>query len=476
MVCKECGAEIMDGAKTCVVCGAVQDGAGAQDAPRTKKKSSGEQVPAFEVPVRDEVAAGGVGADGPSASGPEFVVPQYDDVVAADVTSEAPEFEFEIPAPRDDADFTPSTEPVRVRRKVRREEDPVPARPRWLPIAIAAVLLCGAGGAYAMAYSRAHAVEPVAQKPIVAKETPKPETPKKQPEEPAAPAAPAPTHEVAVPLYAEGLGADSSRVPVQVKGTAADGSAFDQQTYLSYSGKGLVLPAGQFEISVIASPISTDGILYELPSEAYAVKVLEDGKCETAPDVDVVLEVIAGEDVTDEMIEKALEWVRKDPERKDLAEELGEAARNRRDNALADQSAQTSKTTEEDKDTSENRAEDTDTESQQPQSNQNQGNQQYDTTTHSTTTYDTPTYDYDYDYTDTGSDSGSGSSTDSGSSTTDGGGSSDSGSSDSGSSDSGSGGDSGGSSGGETGGDAGGDTGGSADAGGSLAGEGDSSF
>ena len=79
--------------------------------------------------------------------------------------------------------------------------------------------------------------------------------------------------------------AGSSRLPVHVTGTNADGD-YDETQYVSSDGTGLELIAGSYELAVPASPIAADGSLFEVSGDSIALDIAADTDIDpNSPDV-----------------------------------------------------------------------------------------------------------------------------------------------------------------------------------------------
>lgn len=66
--------------------------------------------------------------------------------------------------------------------------------------------------------------------------------------------------------------AGSSRLPVHVTGTDADGDV-DEVQYVSSDGSGLELHPGSYTFSVPASPVAADGGIYSVPNATFSVSI-----------------------------------------------------------------------------------------------------------------------------------------------------------------------------------------------------------
>ena len=122
-------------------------------------------------------------------------------------------------------------------------------------------------------------------------------------------------HDVILPISAEGLDAYGSRIPVQVKGTDFEGNSFDQSFYVSYDGAGINVRKGSYEVTILASPIASDGTVYAVPSGSFPFTIpdtQEAGSVFKAPGSIVLtpLDPLSADDV----IAQALAFAQADPD------------------------------------------------------------------------------------------------------------------------------------------------------------------
>lgn len=150
------------------------------------------------------------------------------------------------------------------------------------------------------------------------------------------------THnEIVVPVQASGLDASGSRIAVHVKGLTSGGTSVEKDGYVDNEGKGLALEQGMYEVTAVGSPISSSGVMYNLPTSGVSVEVTAEGGSSYAMSASLALTSIEAASVTDEQIEAARQWILKDPDRAPLADQLAEAARQRR--AAAQKAADSAK-------------------------------------------------------------------------------------------------------------------------------------
>ena len=110
--------------------------------------------------------------------------------------------------------------------------------------------------------------------------------------------------------------AGASRVPVNITGTDIDGNAVDKTIFLEYEGVDTRLPSGSYQVTAIGSPIAEDGTIYEYSSTPYSFTIDANDKTETAVTLpsqrELTFTPISPEKMTNEAIEDALAWARKD--------------------------------------------------------------------------------------------------------------------------------------------------------------------
>ena len=164
--------------------------------------------------------------------------------------------------------------------------------------------------------------------------------------------------EIVVPVQASGLDASGSRIAVHVKGLSSGGATVEKDGFVNHEGKGLSLEQGMYEVTVVGSPISSTGVIYNLPATGVSVEVTAQGGSSYTTSASLALTPVDAASVTDEQIEAARQWILNDPERASSADQLAEAARQRR--AAAQKAAESTKKDEKQEDA----------ESQSNQSNQ----------------------------------------------------------------------------------------------------------
>lgn len=73
-------------------------------------------------------------------------------------------------------------------------------------------------------------------------------------------------HDVFLGITAPGLDENGTLIPVQLTGADASGTAVDETAFIKADGTGLRLPAGNYGVQILASPITADGNIFLFPS------------------------------------------------------------------------------------------------------------------------------------------------------------------------------------------------------------------
>lgn len=130
-----------------------------------------------------------------------------------------------------------------------------------------------------------------------------------------------------------------SRIPVSVRGADLDGNAVDETRYMNWDGTGLELVQGSYSLSIPASPIGSDGTLFQVPGDVLSVEVTRDQPDLTGAGTLTFGEIPAA-DVTDEQISAAKQYAASDgADTTEAALELAALAESKRDAAVAQQRA-----------------------------------------------------------------------------------------------------------------------------------------
>ena len=132
-----------------------------------------------------------------------------------------------------------------------------------------------------------------------------------------------------------GLDADGSRIPIQITGTTATGESYSQSYFISVSAdenEPIELEDGTYSVTVVGSPISSSGIVYNFDNASDRVTLDAANDVQTGS-VTLDLVPIDAPYVTDDQIEAAYEWAAADDACAN-AEALRQAAYDRRTQSL----------------------------------------------------------------------------------------------------------------------------------------------
>ena len=136
-------------------------------------------------------------------------------------------------------------------------------------------------------------------------------------------------------INAPRLDADGSRIPIQITGTTATGESYSQPYFISViddENEPIELEDGTYSVTVVGSPISSSGIVYNFDNASDEV-TLDAANDAQAGSVTLGLEPVQALYVTDEQIEAAYEWAAADGACAN-ADALRQAAYDRRTQSL----------------------------------------------------------------------------------------------------------------------------------------------
>jgi len=126
------------------------------------------------------------------------------------------------------------------------------------------------------------------------------------------------THPVTFMVSIRDYDEDSSRIPVRITGTDINGESVDRTIFLAHSGVDVELLKGRYHAEVLGSPISSKGMIYAVPSTTIDFTLGEDldphEGYKMPSSLTLVFVPIDAQNMTDEQINDALTWARKDEE------------------------------------------------------------------------------------------------------------------------------------------------------------------
>ncbi len=122
---------------------------------------------------------------------------------------------------------------------------------------------------------------------------------------------------LAVNVTGNGLGQNSSPVPLRVVGSNLDGDGVDKIYTVTQDSNSISLLAGDYDVSVYGSPVTSSGTIFLVPSESTHVSMAVNSQHQTSVSVngsqtdelDFSLAPVAPEDVTDEQIAAVSSWM-----------------------------------------------------------------------------------------------------------------------------------------------------------------------
>ena len=146
-------------------------------------------------------------------------------------------------------------------------------------------------------------------------------------------------HPISFTIQAEGYNDQCTKIPVSVKGVDFEGNQVDDVAFVDASGSGVELVKGEYDLSFPASPLTPDGVLYNVPTNSYHVAIgedLEEGVPFDQPDkTPAVFSKSTAYGETDEMIASAYDYAIMDESQADRAEELKAVATRVHGDAVA---------------------------------------------------------------------------------------------------------------------------------------------
>ncbi len=133
-----------------------------------------------------------------------------------------------------------------------------------------------------------------------------------------------------VEVNSNDLDAGGSRIPLQITGTLEDGTPVDRHGYVEADGSGLHLAPGTYAIHAIGSPISAEGALYHFTEGVLHVTIPgPDGMDAQVEGERIVLTRREEGDATEDTVEHAREFILGDTRKDEQADRLAQRARER---------------------------------------------------------------------------------------------------------------------------------------------------
>ena len=142
-----------------------------------------------------------------------------------------------------------------------------------------------------------------------------------------------------VKFSVSGINYDSSstRIPLQILGTTAEGESINETQFVGSYGSGVMLPPGEYSATVMASPMTSAGMIYTIPTDPMDFKISQDVYGEVITGQGIILMPIEANGITTEMVDLSYTWAVKDPQNNGRADVCKAAA----DKIIADNKAKT---------------------------------------------------------------------------------------------------------------------------------------
>ena len=138
-------------------------------------------------------------------------------------------------------------------------------------------------------------------------------------------------HRVTFLLKTPGYNDEATAIPVHVTGTKANGSAYDEITYLDGGGNGVSLEPGEYQLSFPGGSILANGTVLVAPKKKTLDVTVPDGLArnefvQVPTDKAITYQAIAPLDLTDEVLDAVYEYAAQAPNDRGKADRLRENA------------------------------------------------------------------------------------------------------------------------------------------------------
>lgn len=151
------------------------------------------------------------------------------------------------------------------------------------------------------------------------------------------------THPIYVSIDAEGYSDKDTLIPLQISGTNLDGEEVSEVQFVDRIGTGIELMKGTYTLTIPASPLTSDGLLYKVPETSFCISLpndLEPGSPYDATEhITATLSKASALDETDAMIQVAYDYALMDESQRAKADELHAVAVKAHADAVAAEQA-----------------------------------------------------------------------------------------------------------------------------------------
>lgn len=136
------------------------------------------------------------------------------------------------------------------------------------------------------------------------------------------------THPITISIETSSTGTICSRIPVHVTGYDVGNNAVDSIVYIDADGQGLNLSSGTYDITVLASPLTSEGVLYSVENGSIhleiSVRSRADAPVDANADSPVELNVLSSEDIQINDVTNACFYAQQDPQADEQTQKAAE--------------------------------------------------------------------------------------------------------------------------------------------------------
>ena len=148
-------------------------------------------------------------------------------------------------------------------------------------------------------------------------------------------------HPVKIKVDARDYSDGDTLIPAQVTGTSLDDEEIKEIFFINAEGTGIELKKGSYVLYFPASPLTEDGILYDMPDEAFELILSDELEPESTQDLSnkIILTMVKSTalDENDEMIQDAYGYAIQDPAQEEKADALKKVAEQVHSEAVAEE-------------------------------------------------------------------------------------------------------------------------------------------
>ena len=151
-------------------------------------------------------------------------------------------------------------------------------------------------------------------------------------------------HRVTFLLKTPGYNDEATAIPVHVKGTETDGTAYEETVYLDGGGNGVSLEPGKYKLTFPGGSILSTGTVLVAPPKASLKVTVPEGLAknefvQVPTDEAIAYQAVAPLDLTDKTLDKVFKYAEKAPNDNGKAAKLRDNAKKVREEAIAKREA-----------------------------------------------------------------------------------------------------------------------------------------